>query len=112
MNVGKCAAKDGEKVENSFISLAKECMFRLIQVKIFTKPKDEVAILLMGTDESANKLNQTLGGYEHISKGTGLIYPTWDILRVLKNSIRLGEYDADWLDALIVAMDFIKDESR
>lgn len=69
-----------------------------------------MAIFLMGTDESNNNLHETLGGYEHISPATEAIVPTWDMLRRLRKDIVFTKNTADWLDALIVALDFLRTE--
>lgn len=92
------------------MSQAKTCLFKLLERNIFTKPKDEVALFLMGTEQAKNNLNLEHGGYDHISEVVPFVVPTWDLLRVLRNDIQPTKHKSDWLDALIVAIDFIKAE--
>lgn len=62
----------------------------------------------MGTDASNNNLNRTLGGYLNISEAFDIALPNWQMLRILDKEISIQKAEADWLDALIVAMDFMK----
>lgn len=113
LNIGRVTASfDDVPEDQSFMEKAKLCLFKLLERNIFVKPKDEVAIFLMGTDESNNALYQNHGGYEHISNATGFVVPTWDLLKILRNDIQHTQNDTDWLDALIVAIDFINTEKE
>lgn len=102
----------GQSADSTFMTKAKECMLKLLESKIFTKPKDEVALFLMGTEESKNGLYEPGSDqFAHISSATGFVVPTWDLLRILRNDIKATKHHSDWLDALIVAMDFIETET-
>lgn len=111
LNIGQGTA-ESDPADSSFMPKAKECMLKLLESKIFTKPKDEVALFLMGTKESKNELYSGGGEYEHISSATGFVVPTWDLLRILRNDIQMTKYKSDWLDALLVALNFVTTESR
>lgn len=81
-------------------------------MKIFTTPKDEIALILIGTDCTNNVLNNTLGDYEHISVAFNLEQTNWQMLKILeKEIVGPSNSEADWLDALIVAMDFLKEQT-
>lgn len=64
-------------------------------------------MILMGTDGTDNELHGDHGGYEHISNGftNGVI--TWNMLKYVEGSIEPTKRNvtADWLDAIVVAMD-------
>ena len=69
--------------------------------------KDELAIVLMGTEDTENNLD-----YKHITVPFSLGLPSWDILQLLEGDLKGTSKDADWLDALVVAMDLLKQESQ
>jgi Ku70/Ku80 N-terminal alpha/beta domain len=77
-----------------------------------SKSEDETSIVLMGTDATQNELHQTLGGYEHISEAFELAIPTFKKLRIIKHKIRATEQKSDWLDALIVAINFLRNNAE
>lgn len=70
-------------------------------------------MILMGTDETSNELNTTLGGYENIVEKFHLGLANWQMIRTLESEVKICETSsADWLDSLIVAMDFLKREGQ
>lgn len=77
-------------------------------VQLFSKPKDDIALVLMGTDGTDNGLHEQLGGYEHISHAFPLASTTWNMLKYIEYSIDPTNSVADWLDAIVVAMDVLK----
>lgn len=64
----------------------------------------------MGTTITSNSLNKELGGYEHISDTFPMAPTNWDMLNYLENSIDPPneKIEADWLSAIVVAMDYLK----
>jgi hypothetical protein len=66
----------------------------------------------MGTNETANELNATLGGYEHIVEKFHLALANWEMIRTLVELEVCRDSSADWLDSLIVSMDFLKREAQ
>lgn len=65
----------------------------------------------MGTEETKNELNSTIGGYDNIYEGFKLLKPNWDMVRAVIQDVKPQKATADWLDALIVSMDLLKRES-
>eukprot|EP00026_Physarum_polycephalum_P002636 Phypoly_transcript_02644.p1 GENE.Phypoly_transcript_02644~~Phypoly_transcript_02644.p1 ORF type:complete len:733 (-),score=115.46 Phypoly_transcript_02644:534-2660(-) len=76
----------------------------LVQQKIMYGKKDEVGLVLCGTQETDNPLSDT--GYEHITVARDLTVPDLDLLRFIEQ-IGPSEYTGDLSDALIVAMDML-----
>lgn len=112
MDVGKNTLNPSGKHE-SFFERAKNCAMKIISRKIFTKQNDEVGIVLMGTEETQNELNETLGGYENIVEKIRLSTSNFHMLRILEKEIKPNnEETGDWLDSLIVAMNFLKNEGQ
>lgn len=87
-------------------------MEKIFQRKIFSRPKDEIGLVLMGTDGTNNSLNETLGGYENISCAFDVEITKWEMLQILENEIKpaQGDKEGDWLDAIIVAMDILRNQ--
>ncbi|ETN65831.1 ku P80 DNA helicase [Anopheles darlingi] len=93
----------------SFFETAKECAMRIMQKTICSFPQDEVGLVLMGTDETSNQVNTEHGsGYEHICEASELKLPNWHTSRVLENKVLRSNSEANWYDALIVAVDFLR----
>lgn len=67
-------------------------------------------LLLMGTEDTDNELNTELSDYEHITNGFPMAVVTWNVLKYVEYSIDpvQSEVVADWLDAIIVAMHYLK----
>lgn len=78
--------------------------------QLFTKPKDEVSLLLIGTEITDNDLNEELGGYDHISTGFPMEATNWKMIRYVEKSIDPpnDSITADWLDGIVVAMNYLK----
>lgn len=108
LDVGQDTLVRRGKDNQSFFDRAKGCVSKIIQRKIFSKPQDEVGLVLMGTDKTSNQLNVEYGGYENIAEAFELGPSNWQMLRVLEKQIQPSKVDADWFDALVVAMHFLK----
>lgn len=66
-------------------------------------------MILMGTNGTDNELNTEYGGYEHISNGFTNGAITWNMLKYVEASVEpTTEGTADWLDAIVVAMNNLK----
>lgn len=95
----------------SFFDRAKECVSKIMQKKIFAKPNDEVGLVLMGAEETSNDLNSSLQGFENIVEMTQLQIPTWEMIRDL-DKLNPCDYSSDWVDGLIVALNFAKNSTQ
>lgn len=73
--------------------------------QIFIKPQDEVSLFLSGTSGTDNDLN-----YNNISLAIPMGPMKWDVLKYVRGSIDPPnkDIDTDWLDALFVAMDYLR----
>jgi hypothetical protein len=68
--------------------------------------KDEVALMLLGSDETENSLN-----YKNIKLTHSLALPSWEMVQFVSN-LKGTTVNGDWLDAVVVAMDVLKKESE
>lgn len=64
-------------------------------------------MLLMGSNTTGNQLNSQHSGYDNICEAFDLQCTNWNMLRVLESEIEAGQQPADWLDAIVVALDML-----
>ncbi|XP_058449906.1 X-ray repair cross-complementing protein 5 isoform X2 [Malaya genurostris] len=63
----------------------------------------------MGTEQTNNQLNIEHGGYGNISEAFELAPSNWQMLRIMDKQIpHPSKVNADWFDALVVAMNYLK----
>uniref|UniRef100_A0A8B9KR12 X-ray repair cross-complementing protein 5 n=1 Tax=Astyanax mexicanus TaxID=7994 RepID=A0A8B9KR12_ASTMX len=79
-------------------------------LQVFAENKDELALVLFGTDNTKNPLAQD-GQYQNISIHRHLMMPDFNLLEEIENELHPGSQHADWLDALVVCMDLLQKET-
>jgi ATP-dependent DNA helicase 2 subunit 2 len=78
----------------------------IAQRKMFQSSKDELALVLFGTRDTANPLwDQDTGTYGHITVARPLGPVDWRLIEFVQNEISASTLQADMLDGLIVATD-------
>ncbi|XP_066202013.1 X-ray repair cross-complementing protein 5 isoform X1 [Saccopteryx leptura] len=96
--------------EESAFELAKKVMTMFVQRQVFAESKDEIALVLFGTDGTENALACD-GQYQNVTVHRHLRLPDFDLLEDIESKIQPGSQQADFLDALIVCMDVIQQET-
>ncbi|XP_061060802.1 X-ray repair cross-complementing protein 5 [Eubalaena glacialis] len=96
--------------EESPFELAKKVMTMFVQRQVFAESKDEIALVLFGTDGTENAL-ACEDQYQNITVRRHLMLPDFDLLEDIESKIQPGSQQADFLDALIVCMDLIQQET-
>ncbi|XP_066431656.1 X-ray repair cross-complementing protein 5 isoform X2 [Eleutherodactylus coqui] len=89
---------------------AKKVMTLFVQRQVFAESKDEIAVVLFGTDGTDNAL-ATDDQYQNITVQRHLQVPDFDLLEEIQDVIEPGDQQADFLDALIVCMDILQKET-
>uniref|UniRef100_A0A2K6PH08 X-ray repair cross-complementing protein 5 n=1 Tax=Rhinopithecus roxellana TaxID=61622 RepID=A0A2K6PH08_RHIRO len=109
MDVGFTMSNSIPGVESPF-EQAKKVITMFVQRQVFAENKDEIALVLFGTDGTDNPLS---GGdqYQNITVHRHLMLPDFDLLEDIESKIQPGSQQADFLDALIVSMDVIQHET-
>ncbi|XP_063234073.1 X-ray repair cross-complementing protein 5-like isoform X2 [Bacillus rossius redtenbacheri] len=107
LDVGGPAVQKCDASGSSFLDKSCSCVSKILQRKIFAESKDEVGLVLMGTEGTDNSL-----GYEHISVACDLQLVSWDMLESLERDAKPSGAAADWLDALVVAVDFLREQAE
>uniref|UniRef100_A0A286XHS4 X-ray repair cross-complementing protein 5 n=1 Tax=Cavia porcellus TaxID=10141 RepID=A0A286XHS4_CAVPO len=96
--------------EESPFEQAKKVMTMFVQRQVFAESKDEIALVLFGTDGTNNALAAG-DQYQNITVHRHLMLPDFDLLEDIDSRIQPGSQQADFLDALIVCMDVIQRET-
>ncbi|XP_030065771.1 X-ray repair cross-complementing protein 5 [Microcaecilia unicolor] len=96
--------------EESPLELAKKVMTLFVQRQVFAESKDEIAVVLFGTDGTDNALGSG-NQYQNITVHRHLMMPDFDLLEDIETAITAGSQQADFLDALIVCMDLLQKET-
>ncbi|KAM6466514.1 X-ray repair cross-complementing protein 5 isoform 1-T1 [Liasis olivaceus] len=109
MDVGFSMSNSAPGEESSF-EQAKKVMTMFVQRQVFAENKDEVSLVLLGTENTSNSLASG-DQYQHITVHRHLMLPDFDLLEDIQNLIPLGSEQGDILDALIVCMDLLQKET-
>ncbi|KAM6129641.1 X-ray repair cross-complementing protein 5 isoform 2-T2 [Pterocles gutturalis] len=96
--------------EESSLEQAKKIMTKFVQRQVFAESKDEVAVVLFGTDGTRNDLASG-DQYQNITVHRSLMLPDFDLLEDIQDVISPGSQQADFLDAIIVCMDLLQKET-
>eukprot|EP00441_Pelagodinium_beii_P005342 CAMPEP_0197691094 /NCGR_PEP_ID=MMETSP1338-20131121/109245_1 /TAXON_ID=43686 ORGANISM="Pelagodinium beii, Strain RCC1491" /NCGR_SAMPLE_ID=MMETSP1338 /ASSEMBLY_ACC=CAM_ASM_000754 /LENGTH=736 /DNA_ID=CAMNT_0043273605 /DNA_START=1 /DNA_END=2211 /DNA_ORIENTATION=+ len=98
---------DGKKVSKAQVAI--ETARGFLQHKLFFSPKHEVGLVMFGTAETSNELQDAEEGqYQHVfvARGGKIDVPDVDALRSLAEPPAAGQH-SDPVDALIVALDLL-----
>ncbi|KAM6955522.1 X-ray repair cross-complementing protein 5-like [Lycodopsis pacificus] len=110
MDVGFSMSNSAPGEESPF-ELAKQVIQKFVQRQVFAETKDELALVLFGTDSTKNSLEKD-GQYQNITVHRHLMMPDFELLEEIENQIHPESQQADWLDALVVCMDLLKTETQ
>ncbi|XP_070496004.1 X-ray repair cross-complementing protein 5-like [Chironomus tepperi] len=111
LDVGKNASEMSEKSGKTFLQRSLDCVKKIITRKIFAKPYDEIGIILFGTDDTKNDLNDKNFGYDNIVEMDTLKMPSWTMLEEVCK-IKPGNALVGWSDGLLVAMNYMSTETE
>ncbi|KGL95186.1 X-ray repair cross-complementing protein 5, partial [Charadrius vociferus] len=96
--------------EESSLEQAKKVMTKFVQRQVFAESKDEVAVVLFGTGGTRNALASG-DQYQNITVHRSLMLPDFDLLEDIQDGIKPDSEHADFLDAIIVCMDLLQNET-
>uniref|UniRef100_A0A8C5QMW4 X-ray repair cross-complementing protein 5 n=1 Tax=Leptobrachium leishanense TaxID=445787 RepID=A0A8C5QMW4_9ANUR len=96
--------------EASPFEQAKKLVTLFVQRQVFAEGKDEVAVVLFGTDDTDNAL-ASADQYQNVTVQRHLRLPDFELLEEIQNMSSPGSAQADFLDALIVCMDILQKET-
>ncbi|XP_076326989.1 X-ray repair cross-complementing protein 5-like isoform X2 [Tachypleus tridentatus] len=103
---------DGEEDGPTSLQQAKACIGMVLQRRIFSESKDEFALVLLGTEETANNLADTESGeYCHITVAQNLKQADWKLLQFVQD-IEVSMVSADFVDGIIIGMDVLMHQTQ
>ena len=92
----------------SFLEAALECASLLVERRLFAESKDEIAVVMFGSEDTNNNLS-----YENINVlERGLAPADWELVSFLREHVTGTSLEPDWMDGVIVALDFLKSASE
>lgn len=103
-----CDAAPGQ---DSPLQAALDAITLIVQRKIFAESKDEIALVLFGTVETDNPLaaaDEDGESYRNVSVAQPLNVASFDFLEYVTKYTHSKTTSADFIDALIVAMDHLQ----
>ncbi|KAH9487958.1 X-ray repair cross-complementing protein 5 [Bulinus truncatus] len=83
----------------------------ILQRKIFSESKDEIALILVGTEETDNPLADG-ENYKNITLKSPLGIADFDLLQKVQNDLQPSNTPGDFVDALVVAMDHLEQATQ
>ncbi|XP_010741561.2 X-ray repair cross-complementing protein 5 [Larimichthys crocea] len=110
MDVGFSMSNSAPDEDPPF-DLAKQVIQKFVQRQVFAETKDELALVLFGTDSTKNPLNQN-GQYQNITVHRNLMVPDFELLEEIENQVHPESQQSDWMDALVVCMDLIQTQTK
>jgi ATP-dependent DNA helicase 2 subunit 2 len=108
LDVGPSACS-GHAQTASFLQNAVQVVNLLVQQRLFASGKDEFALILFGTPDTDNPMfkDDVSDSYRHVTIAREMGVADLDFVRYLNSQIAPGNTDADFVDALVVAMDHL-----
>ncbi|XP_034742435.1 X-ray repair cross-complementing protein 5 [Etheostoma cragini] len=110
MDVGFSMSNSAPGEEPPF-DLAKKVIQKFVQRQVFAETKDELALVLFGTDSTKNPLDKD-DQYQNITVHRHFMVPDFELLEEIENQIHPESQQADWLDALVVCMDLLQTATK
>jgi ATP-dependent DNA helicase 2 subunit 2 len=92
----------GPDMSDTYFQQSLTAIDMILQRKLFAESKDEVALVLFGTEDMGNELS-----YSNVTVARPLGPVDWHLLKYIENDIKQGTSPADFVDAIVVAMDHI-----
>ncbi|XP_033861720.3 X-ray repair cross-complementing protein 5 [Acipenser ruthenus] len=109
LDVGFSMSNSAPEEEPPF-EQAKKVIQMFVQRQVFAENKDELALVLFGSDETKNALASD-DQYQNIFVHRHLMLPDFDLLGEIQSDIQPGAQQTDFLDALVVCMDLLQKET-
>ncbi|KAL4218077.1 X-ray repair cross-complementing protein 5 [Mactra antiquata] len=88
------------------LETALDAVTMILQRKMFAESKDEIALILVGSEDTDNPL-ATGECYENISIANPLGIVDFDFLQLVQNDVKPSTVSGDFLDGIVVGMDHL-----
>ena len=98
-------------VNSTYLQSCVDMIQMVIQRKMFQTSKDEIGLILFGSNETANDLWDG-ENYGHISIAKPISEVDWKLLDYVQKNLRTSNIEGNVFDALIVAANHLHDASK
>lgn len=100
-------------VNSTYLQTCADMMQMIIQRKMFQSSKDDVGLVLFGTNETANDLwDGKSDHYTHINVARPLSEVDWALLEFIQKKVHTTNIETDLFDALTVAADHLHSQAE
>jgi len=97
----------------SFLNAALECASMFVSKKLFSESKEVFGVVLFGTEETNNPLADLGDSYQNIKFiERGFCRADWETIQYLREHVEGGRLPGDWVDAVVVALHCLREESQ
>lgn len=98
---------------STYLQSCADTIQMIVQRKMFQMSKDELALVLFGTNETANVLwDGESDHYRHVSVARPLSVTDWKLLDYVQNKLAASNLDGDALDGLVVASNHFHEDAN
>ncbi|XP_070529815.1 X-ray repair cross-complementing protein 5 isoform X2 [Cardiocondyla obscurior] len=104
MNVG--IVRHGTQSSSQLLDKQKFILKHIIQKKIFLRPKDEVGVILMGSDSSKS---DSVTGLDNVQELCKMQVGNWDLIKKIEK-LNTTNLSCSWMEAIYAAIEYIKHE--
>ncbi|XP_032675501.1 X-ray repair cross-complementing protein 5 [Odontomachus brunneus] len=104
VNIG--VVRYGTQSNSSLLDKAKLILKHVIQKKIFLRPKDEVGVILMGSESSTS---DSITGLDNIQELCSIQIGNWDLIESI-DRLETTNQSSSWMEAIYAAVEYIKHE--
>jgi ATP-dependent DNA helicase 2 subunit 2 len=113
LDVGSSMSTKLPNSSTSYLQACADTIQMIVQRKMFQTSKDELALVLFGTNETANVLwDGESDHYRHVSVARQLAVTDWKLLEYVQNKLAATNLDGDVLDGLVVASNHFHEDAN
>ncbi|XP_072758975.1 X-ray repair cross-complementing protein 5 isoform X2 [Anoplolepis gracilipes] len=104
LNIG--IVRHGTQSNSQLLDKGKFILKHIIQKKIFLRPKDEVGVILMGSD---NKKADSITELDNIQELCSMQVGNWDLIESIEK-LQTTNQNCSWMEAIYAAVQYINHE--
>ncbi|XP_011064647.1 PREDICTED: X-ray repair cross-complementing protein 5-like [Acromyrmex echinatior] len=104
VNVG--IVQPGTQSNSQLLDKEKFILRHIIQKKIFLRPKDEMGVILMGSDSSTS---DSITGLDNAQELCNMQIGNWNLIKSIEK-LQPTNQTCSWMDAIYAAVEYIKHE--
>ncbi|XP_071627447.1 X-ray repair cross-complementing protein 5 [Temnothorax longispinosus] len=104
VNIGN--VRHGTQSSSQLLDKEKFILKHIIQKKIFLRPKDEIGVILMGSDSSRS---DSITGLDNVRELCHMQVGNWDLIKSIEK-LETTNQTSSWMEAIYAAVEYIRHE--